>query len=321
MSAKKIIQFSLITLFLLLIIKYFAHHKDEFYMLKNIRLKSIIQLFVISLVINIAYAINILLVLKKIGLKSIGYLDWFKIYVIARYLNLHITQGKSLYLGYKLKKDYGFSYTKSISTITFLTWFYSFTTLFLCCLLIGLKSNSALAKDQYFFLILMLITLATFLAPFLFRIIFTRFNFKQRPLKWLEEKINDLLSEFHKSAKDPKLILATTSLIAFQFALYLLLISIGFQALNLHLELSELSLFTVLLMVSKFINIVPGNIGVTEYLCGTLSESITGRLGDGIIMSGILRVVDYVLITILGILFAKTFFTKIQYKDSEAIEN
>lgn len=95
------------------------------------------------------------------------------------------------------------------------------------------------------------------------------------------------------------------------FSLNVWMVAAGFKALDLTLSHGQIFLFTVTLLVSRSVNIVPGNLGISEWLCGYLSLAMGGELGRGIMISGILRLIDYLLINTLGIIFIKDLLIKL----------
>ena len=106
-----------------------------------------------------------------------------------------------------------------------------------------------------------------------------------------------------------------TGLLLIYFIFNVWMVAAGFKALNLTLSHGQIFLFTVTLLVSRIVNIVPGNLGISEWLCGYVSLALGGELGRGIMMSGILRLVDYCLMNALGIIFIKDLMIKLPEKE------
>ena len=300
---KKRIQFFIIFIFIGLIVSYVKTHKNELYMLKEIKIKDIAILLKLTLLIYIAHAFNVLLILRKSGLKKINNFEWFRIFIISRFINFHIIQGRIIYLVYKLKKKYAFSYTSSLSSFTFLTWFYTLSTLVFSVILIILINYKFSIKNINIVTILSVCIFVIFTFPFIINKIFT--NFKNEKIKWIKTKIDELISTSYKNLNDLPLLGLMIVFSFLQFVLYIVIVKISFQSINVPVSLEQVSIFTIILMTSKYYNIVPNNLGITELLCGHLSQAFNGKILSGLIVSSLIRIVDYLLISFLGIIFAK----------------
>lgn len=71
----------------------------------------------------------------------------------------------------------------------------------------------------------------------------------------------------------------------------------------------EMSFFNVALLTSIFvlsrtINIVPGNMGVSELICGVSSDVLMNKVIYGVMISVIFRAVDYAIVGSVFLAFA-----------------
>jgi len=310
LNFKKLLQVFIILAFLMLIIRYFASHQEELQLLKNFKLKNILFLIFLTFLSYVCYAYLVLLILVRQGLQKMRTLEWFKIFMISRFINFHITQGANIYRSIILKKKFGFSYTNYVSAVTFLAWYSTLTALLFCCLLI-LGINFRLAINNYnILLILGTMTIFIFAMPFSLNSMTKYFQPKNKMFIWLNEKTTNILNQFNDNIADSTLIIKMTVVSLLVFILNTIMIYVGFIQTKIWLGLEEISLFTVILTISKYLNIVPGNIGLIEYACGYLSQSLGGRLSNGIIVSGVLRIIEYLFVGLLGFIFAKRLIPK-----------
>ena len=81
--------------------------------------------------------------------------------------------------------------------------------------------------------------------------------------------------------------------------------------------MDKAALFAMVVILSRTFNVIPNNLGLTEIICGYLSAAWGWNLSQGIIISGLLRVIDYLVGTALGILFAKTIFPYKSIREQE----
>jgi uncharacterized membrane protein YbhN (UPF0104 family) len=99
--------------------------------------------------------------------------------------------------------------------------------------------------------------------------------------------------------------LSIISLCFFSLSIFLV-----FRSLEIRTSAAEVVLFVTTILISRAINIVPGNIGITEIVCGHLNRLLGGTIGNGILVSGVLRTISYLINILLGILAAKTLLPK-----------
>ncbi|MDO8580973.1 MAG: lysylphosphatidylglycerol synthase transmembrane domain-containing protein [Candidatus Omnitrophota bacterium] len=298
---KKTIQSIIVVVALFLIIRYFATHRDELLILRHIRPQHLIGLTALTFVAYMAYAANILIILRKLGLK-ISNIAWFKLFIISRYINFHVTQGRNIYLSIKLKEDYGFSYTRSFSMIAFTAWLYTLSTFVYSLGFLLLTTG-----DTYHSLIVTLIVLIVicWILPFLAEQLLLNFPARNSKIIWIKSKLDDFRSFLKLSMTNKEIWMGTWGYSFVIFTVYLMMVHLGFLAIAHPFPFHQTILYTIVLTTSRYFNVVPGNIGITEYLCGYLTESLGGSLSSGIIVSGLVRIIDYLLAAILGLSFSK----------------
>ena len=92
------------------------------------------------------------------------------------------------------------------------------------------------------------------------------------------------------------------------YALHLASMYVCFHALGLPVNFPTLVVFTVTVLILRSFNIIPGNLGLTELVCGFLSQWMGGSFGDWAMVSGVSRVILYITIGLLsGFLSLKIF--------------
>ncbi|MCK5214056.1 MAG: flippase-like domain-containing protein [Candidatus Omnitrophica bacterium] len=304
-SVKKYIQSIIIFCFLVLIIHYFRGHQEELKLLAKIRISDALLLIGATLGIYYSHATNVLMILRKVGLKGISLYAWFRMFIIARYINFHVTQGRTVYLLYKLKKEHNLSYTQGLSMMVFLSWYYAVTIFIFCFLMLGAFHTNISIKGHNLSAWLFVIIVTTALMPIYLKLIL-RLPLRHPKLNNFEDRVNSFLQGFQTNLQDKIHLVKLTLYCLIQFILYFFMVYVSFRAIDFNLDMPSLALFTFTLIISKYYSIVPGNIGITEMLCGALTVKMGGELSNGIIVSSLIRIIDYLLVTILGIIFAKS---------------
>ena len=310
-NLKIIIQTLIVILLLFFIQQYFLKNREEWIQLYRIQPGDITKLFFLSLISNLFFCAYFFQAFKHFAHHRMNFFIWFKIYVLSRCLNFYVIQGANIFRAVKLKKEFGFTYTRSIAMTTFLTWAQAWITFLVGSMALLLFSFGSRQESQKFSLILFVLTAATFCSPFLLRPFFTRLVSRWSRLKNITEKIIETVILFFDITRQPLLMFKLIGLFLIYFSLNVWMVAAGFKALDLTLSHGQIFLFTVTLLVSRSVNIVPGNLGISEWLCGYLSLAMGGELGRGIMISGILRLIDYLLINTLGIIFIKDLLIKL----------
>ena len=315
-ALKKFLSYILIAIALGIIFRHFLIYKEEIHRLTQISFQHQILLIFIYLLIHQLSTLKIFIFLKKLGLRDIKYLEWFKIFIVSRFANLHVTQGANIYRSIKLKKEYDFSYTKSVSLIAVFTWFECVIVLMvLAFILLGTNNHQTIKGINILSLTFGMIIL--FLAlPFVSRYMLLRIQPRQEKLIWLRERIKELIETLIQSLHDYKLVLIITLISSMTFCILSGWIYICFDAIGTKANLTFVAIFTTMIIFSRAFNIVPGNIGLRELLCGYLGQAFGWGISPGIIVSGIIRIVEYLTITVLGITFARTIFIRKKITDA-----
>lgn len=308
------VGYGLLFLSISLIIRYFIRHADQLKLLNYITLGDKIALLCVYLFIHQLSAYKIFLILRHLQLKNIRFFSWFKIFTVSRFVNLYITQGANIYRSIKLKMEYAFSYTKSLSLIAVFTWFESLI-IFCLLLLITLKNDphKTIGKIAAPFLIFLIIITTIFLPIFLKNAL-KKISFKNKSLQWAYGRLDEMLRHTTEAIKDIHLVTSFLAVSVITFSFYLVLTAIGFHALNTPMNLVSLAFFTSILLLSRTFNIIPGNLGLQELACGYLGPAIGWDVGSGIMVSGMIRLAEYIVVTLLGMIFAKTLFIHMDAK-------
>jgi len=127
---------------------------------------------------------------------------------------------------------------------------------------------------------------------------------------WLKGKIEDLTDKIIGLAQQRArmfwlFILSFITALLFALSMYVL-----FHSMSSELSFTNVFLFTNIFLLSRLVNIVPGNIGVTELICGYTSDWLGGTLGSGLIVAGVFRVLNYFLSIFFGVIYSKHFWIK-----------
>ncbi len=309
---KILFQIIILTVFLTIIAAHLLSHKDEVSVLRHIEPNHIAKIVLVLLFAYLIYSANLFYIIQKLGMHGLKFIEWFKICTVSRFINFHVMQGANVFQGLKLKAEYQFPYTNSLSMITFFGWFQAVWILIISTVLIAIfHLDMRIAGAQL--LPLMLISIVIILAmPFASEYILSKISFKNSKMQWVKNKINEITHNFIVFSTDTRFFIKITTFYILFFICYLTIVELCFSALGMDMRIDKAVVYTTVLMLSRTFNVIPGNLGLTELVCGQLSKLLEGKLSYGILVSGLIRITDYLLVLLLNIVFAKTLLSGIQ---------
>jgi hypothetical protein len=231
-----------------------------------------------------------LVILEKNSGEKISYWPWFKIYILGRFLNTFFPQTGNLYRGVLLKRDHGVTYTRYISSYAAFAWMDSFMTICVAIVIVALFDPGLYLGEVSAIGVLgglaVIIAAGPPAALGISRIIEARLD---RQL-WLYAKISEVIKVMVQSIADPMFVFKVFSTGLVLFAGVVAIFFIFLHSLQAYISLPGLALFCALNLLSTYINITPGNLGVQELSYGILSEVLGIGMETGILFSAIIRV-------------------------------
>lgn len=285
---------------------YFLGHREEWALFRSVPVAAMFYAGGFFFAINILASCKILLILRDLKLRGVTFFQWFQIFVVSRFISFHFSQGGNIYRIIKLKKSCDFAYTKSISMTIFFIWMEVVINFFItgCCVhVLRLKSAPQYQSVPTFFFAVIVLLLVT---PYMFRFLLDRVSIRHQGIMWLKDRISDLIQMLIGQIHNGRLFLIYTILTLLIFVFLNIAVYICFDAVQIRLSVVEVLLFTVVLFMSRLINLTPGNIGLTELICGFFSPYLGITVGSGIIVSGVIRIVEYIILGVGTLLFYRS---------------
>lgn len=298
-------QLVLVAVFVLLI-AYFLHKYSAD--LSSLRLLSFLDILLIgiwSFVSYAAYSYAVYAMLIVAGLKKLKPFAWLRIYLTSRLVNLFVFQGGNLYRLFLLKKRYGFSYANSIGVTALLIWLNASIALLVSSFLIATIERPSTTPGDSLLTWSVVSLITTLLAPVLLVQAMNRLKTSPiLPAKILEPfiKISDY---FVATIRNHRLMMQITALSCIHFTFFAGVNYFSFRALGETVDIADICLFTTAFVFTRYINIVPGNIGLSELVGGLVSEQLGIGFGNGLLVSGIVRMVEVITIMLFGLFYGR----------------
>lgn len=296
--AKRVVQFVLAAAFLLLIVHFFDKYSADLSSITQLSVLDIVLLSVLLFGASASYAYCVFLILRELGLEQLRHLDWQRIYFASRFVNFFVLQGGNLFRLLVLKKRYAFSYANSVGVTVLVLWISAAIALALC-------SVSAMLVDGIGTSIrvqLWLAVAAILLLP-LPGMLFSR-SLDLLP-DWthrVREPLQSAAAVFSVIVKAPMQFAGMALLSLIHFLFFVAANYVAFVALDAGISVLESFIFSTAFVFTRYINIVPGNIGLAELLGGLISEIMGVGFGEGLLVVGLIRIVEIIMIVGVGFL-------------------
>ena len=298
-------QIAVIAIVTMMIVYFMRKYASDISNIRNISLSDLFLIGLWSFVSYTAYAYAVYIVLVDTGLKNLGSVGWIKIYFVSRLANLFITQGGNVFRLVILKKKYDFSYTNAIGVTGFLVWINAVIALLASAFFLAGVGQTSLVLGLSLFHWSIVLALALLTGPsFIAWAIVSSRNSSAWQSRFLRP-FGDLAKFFIATLKKPALFSQITILSMVHFTFFVGVNYFTFRAIGQPIEIAAVCLFTTAFVFTRYINVVPGNLGVSELAAGLVSEQMGVGFGNGLLVSGIVRIVEVVMILLIGLLYGK----------------
>ncbi|MBN1869150.1 MAG: flippase-like domain-containing protein [Candidatus Omnitrophica bacterium] len=306
-NKKKLFNLAIILLCGIFILYFFNKHKQDFSIIKNLRWVNGLVITLYVLLLNLLTSVKFLIILKKMGLKDLSISKWFPIFILSRFANCFFSQGTNIYRSYRLKKDFDFPYAKALGVIIFVSWFDVLVMSSFLCVFFYFKPNIFNHSTIPIRQILQSIFLLCLILPFIFVITEKHSHKGASKNIWLYQRIHDFSSSILFFVKTPFIFLHLFILTLVIFLIYVFCVDFCLYSLNVSSTKEFSALLSFILLLTRTINIIPGNIGLGELICGATTNAFGYSLGVGIFISAIFRCINFVLLGLLSLCFSSGF--------------
>jgi len=282
---------------------YLVRHLDELSFFVDLDWRFLVLLLVTHVIYLVVHAWRFLLIMRHNTLQGITFLRWFQIFILGRFLNKYMPQGGNVYRGVRLKIDYQFSYTNYTSSFVSSTWLdtildliltFGLTVIFEPTLRIGPWSTPVA-------IVAALVLVVG--GPILLHLLFSRIHARARFLVSIHKILSEVLSISVENIRDAGFVSRVSLLGGLAFLITALNFYLVLQAFHISATVSVVAIFVCLRRLSLVVNLTPGNLGVQEWAYGFLGSALGIGMAQGIVASGIQRVVSYGVSSVLGTLF------------------
>jgi len=249
---------------------------------------------------NFVYTLRLHHVFSRTTGKSFRYLEWLKLAVLGRFLNHFVPQLGNVYRSLILKENFQINHTVYASSFVDFIW------LDICAnLLIVIAAFHYFSIDLIIFNIslLTLFYMSLFglaISPFLIFYL-SRFEVRKGRFKWLKGRFDEAIRTIINSVRSPAFLLSFFCLTLLSSVVMIAIFYLIFAGIGVEATIPELFVFNLIHRLASNVVITPGNLGIRELVFGALSASFSMGLASGVLASGILRVLSFAILVVLGL--------------------
>jgi len=263
----------------------------------------IVSISVLCLFYLLVYALRFKHVIEKSSGRRLIYYIWLKCFILGRFFNQFIPQFGNIYRSYQLKKLFGVSHTLYISSFFSYAWMDTILNFSIMLVVLLIFKPELVIFEISAILIVGSLLFIVIFTPIVIQRIFHDVWFRNKNLDWLSSKFKDVFEVSLSNIINFKyvfwfIILGLLSFVIVISIFYFIFLGIGISA-----ELTQLVFFYTLHKLSTFINITPSNLGVRELAYGVLCSAAGYGMAQGIMVSVILRMFNFIILVILGFSF------------------
>lgn len=281
--------------FLLAAVAYFlGTNTTDLGVLVELRVSTLIIVAALILVSTVLYAQSMYVYLVALLPSSPGHLQWQSLVFASRLLNYTLPQGANIYRGGFLKTRYGLPIATYIGMVLFHSWIFATLTFWVAAALalaVGAESRALVAC-------LLPAVAGTLIAPLL------QLRLPAVPedsaLYWVAERFRALSETLVLLGRRYVASLKLAVIVFLTFVLTVLSVYLLLEQLVGTADVGVAVVLSIIFTLSRFINVVPANLGLTELLTGAAYEFLGGSLVVGILVSGVLRVLEFFVAIALG---------------------
>jgi uncharacterized membrane protein YbhN (UPF0104 family) len=299
------LQLVLVAVFVLMIVYFLRRYSADISGLQSLSLLDVLLICIWSFVSYTAYAYAVYAMLISAGLKDVDPYGWLRIYFVSRLVNFFVIQGGNLYRLVLLKNKYNFSYANSIGITAFLIWLNASIALLVSSYILATMEwrpgdfvDNLLVWSVAGLVILLLTPLLLVKSVTTFKCLATL------PTKFLEPALK-ITDHFVATMKNRRLMMKITCLSCIHFFFFVGASYFSFRAIGQTVDVVAVCIFTTVFVFTRYINIVPGNIGLSELVGGLVSEQLGIGFGNGLLVSGIMRMIEILTIMLFGLFYGK----------------
>ncbi|MBN2512886.1 MAG: flippase-like domain-containing protein [Sedimentisphaerales bacterium] len=248
------------------------------------------------------YSLNLYYVIMCCAGTKIPFIDFFKTIIIGRFLSSVAPQAGGVWRAIHLKHKFGISYTRYIGGFLCFLWLDAAMNILLSIAIFALSAPTFAISSISIWIILGVLGIGWFI-PLLLEKVLQKTTIRAGWLGRLHEHLSTMITIAVQGINDPKMLIRVIVLNTTNFANNILIFYLCLSGSQEAITLAALAVFFILLKLSSYIIITPGNVGIREIAYGLLAHQMGLAAGAGIVLSVFYRLFGMIIVSLFGIYF------------------
>lgn len=263
---------------------------DEIALLTELDWPAIAALVLLQVAYLVVQSGRFHVVLVRLSDQRIPFWPWLRLFVLGRFLNLFVPQAGNVYRGLELKRRYGVGYTRFVAALANAPWLAMIMNFAIGAAVLALWQPGARLGGWPLGLLLAAAAVGTATVPFILAWILPLSPQRFGAVRWIHVRLAEMLGATLASLRDRAYVLRVLTWTLAAFAQAVVMLWVCFVALGVEVGMAEAVSFYVLLQLTTYLIVTPGNLGVQELAFAGLATGLGAGAVEGVAVSGLLRV-------------------------------
>jgi hypothetical protein len=248
------------------------------------------------------YALQFYLVLRVCTPQFISFFTFFKTIILGRIFSSIAPQGGNVYRAVYFKYKFGISYTHYLSGFFCFLWIDAAMNILLAAAIFGwFKPGFHIGVVSIWWILLAMT--AMWFMPILFEVVFRRQIFHAGVLLWLHSRISEMLTVAVQSLSHIRMLGIVTIANAMNFVNTMLFFYLCLSGFGDAVDVPVLMVFFVLMKITSYLIITPGNFGLREIAYAFLGRQMGMDAGQAMVLSILHRLAVSIIVVLLAACF------------------
>jgi uncharacterized membrane protein YbhN (UPF0104 family) len=250
----------------------------------------VVALLALQVVYLVVQSVRFHVVLVRFAGQPVGFWRWTKLFIIGRFLNLFIPQAGNVYRAVELRRRFDVRIQDFLVAFVNAPWLAMILNFLFGAILVGVLVPGVPVAGVPLWLLLLGATVATALAPLVALAILPLFPRRFKATAWLQARLREMVTVTFESLREARYLAWVTWWTFIAFVQASVMIGVGFYALGVPVGVAEAIAFYVLLQLTTYVQVTPGNLGFQELAFAALAAGFGASAADGVLVSTIVRV-------------------------------
>jgi uncharacterized membrane protein YbhN (UPF0104 family) len=298
----KILRWILMAVCVVWVVWYFYRNRQDLGLFLSLRPAVVLLLLVLFALHLWLYSLQFYFVLRRCVERPLPFVAFFKTIILGRVLSSIAPQAGAVFRAVYLKRKFGITYTRYLGGFFGFLWLDAAMNILLSAAVFGGFAPGFHVGSFSIWWVLAAMTAAWF-TPIGLDALLGRLSFKAHWPGRLHGHLSEMLHVVVHSVSDRTLLIRIICLNALNFANNILIFHLCLSGSKNAVAIPALAVFFILLKITSYLIITPGNLGVREIAYAFLAQQMGLKPGEGMVLSVFYRLFGMIIVTLFGIYF------------------